>query len=209
MRLVVCDDHVMFLEALAGALAALGHEVAGTTGSLDAVPGLVERERPEACLLDLWFGDVQSLDMARGLRESRPELHVVLLTGDPSPEAIAAMDAGTVQAVAHKTWKLTLINQTLTRIASGAPVRRLVAIPSAHSETDRPRLTSREHEVLDLMATGASTTDIRYRLGVSEHTVRSHVRNLLAKLGAHTRVEAVRRAHEHGLVRLVAAGQGR
>ncbi|HEY3531215.1 MAG TPA: response regulator transcription factor [Nocardioides sp.] len=209
MRLVVCDDHVMFLDALATALDSLGHDVAGTSRTLDDVPALIERESPDACLLDLWFGDEQSLDLARDLRRNHPSLDVVLLTGDVAPEAIAALEDGTVQAVAHKTWKLALIHETLVRIATGAPIRRLMAMPSPSAHGDGPRLTTREHEVLDLMATGASTIDIRHRLGVSEHTVRSHVRNVLAKLGAHTRVEAVRRAHEQGLVRAAGGGTGR
>jgi two-component system, NarL family, nitrate/nitrite response regulator NarL len=200
MRLVVCDDHAMFLDALADALARLGHEVVGTTSELTEVAGLVGRTTPEACLLDVWFDDTSSLDVARGLRARHPGLHVVLLTADVSREALAALEDGAVQAVAHKSWSLELIDETIRRVASGSPVRRLLAMPNVRSSLHAPRLTGRELEVLHLMAHGASTTEIRHRLRISEHTVRSHVRNVLAKLGAHTRVEAIRRAHDHGLV---------
>lgn len=201
MRLAVCDDHAMFLDALADALTRLGHDVVATTTQLTEVAGLVERTSPDICLLDVWFEDTSSLDVARGLREHRPGTRVVLLTADVSPDALAALEDGTVQAVAHKGWSLDLIDETVTRVATGAPVRRLMATPGVRRSIQAPRLTGRELEVLHLMAHGASTTEIRHRLGISEHTVRSHVRTVLSKLGAHSRVEAIRRAHDHGLVR--------
>lgn len=206
MRVMVCDDHAMFLEALADALTRLGHEVVATTTDLDEVAALVGRSRPDAVLIDLWFDDRPSLPVARRLAAGHPEARLVLLTADVSPEALAALDEGVVQAVAHKSWGLALIDQTLTRVASGSPVRRLLAMPSTGTRAEGPRLTGRELQVLRLMSGGASTTEMRLRLGVSEHTVRSHVRSLLAKLGVHTRVEAVRRAHDHGLVRARAGG---
>ncbi len=200
MRLLVCDDHAMFRDALGSALESRGHAVLGTTGALDEVLALVLAHRPDACLLDLWFGDELSLDVARAVREAAPEVHVVLLTADVAYEATTALEEGLVRAVAHKTWRLDLVDETLARVGAGRPGRRLVALPRPVTAGPVPRLTEREQEVLDLVADGASTTEIRQRLGVSDHTVRSHVRHLLAKLGAHTRVEAVRRAHEHGLV---------
>lgn len=200
MRLVVCDDHAMFVDALADALTRLGHDVIGRASELTEVAGLVEATAPEACLLDVWFENTSSLEVARELRDGDLGLKVILLTADVSPEASALLEDGTVNAVAHKSWSLELIEKTITRVASGAPMRRLVAMPGVRSRGDVPRLTGRELEVLHLMALGASTTEIRDRLSISEHTVRSHVRGVLAKLGAHTRVEAIRRAHDEGLI---------
>jgi DNA-binding NarL/FixJ family response regulator len=200
MRLVVCDDHAMFLDAFADALTRLGHDVVGTTSDLTAVGSLVASTAPTACLLDVWFEDRPSFEVARELRELHPDLQIVLLTAEVSPEALALLEEGTVQAVAHKSWRLDLIHETISRVATGVPVRRLMAMPDMRSSLESPRLTARELEVLQLMAQGASTIEIRHRLSISEHTVRSHVRSLLAKLGAHTRVEAIRRAHDHGLV---------
>lgn len=200
MRLLVCDDHTMFRDALTTALEHRGHEVVGTTGALDEVLGLVIDHEPDACLLDLWFEDSLSLDVAQAIRAVAPAVHVVLLTADVAYEATAALETGAVSAVAHKTWQLDLVDETLARVADGRPARRLVSLPRPAQREPVPRLTDREHEVLRLVADGASTTEMRHRLGVSEHTVRSHVRHLMAKLGVHSRVEAVHRAHEHGLV---------
>jgi two-component system nitrate/nitrite response regulator NarL len=200
VRLLVCDDHAMFRDALCTALQSLGHDVVGTTGELHEVAELAADREPDACLLDLWFGDHDSLDVARAVRSEAPEVHVVLLSADVGAQAAAALDAGLVSAVAHKTWPLGVVAETLDRLADGRPARRLVPLPRQDRREPVPDLTDREQEVLRLVADGASTTEMRHRLGVSEHTVRSHVRHLMAKLGAHSRLEAVHRAHQHGLV---------
>ena len=130
----------------------------------------------------------------------------MLLTADVADRAATALETGVVSGVAHKTWPLTLVAETLARLADGQPARRLMPLPRPPRRGPVPDLTDREREVLRLVAGGASTTEMRHRLGVSEHTVRSHVRHLMAKLGVHSRVEAVHRAHQHGLV---STGAGR
>lgn len=199
MRIVVSDDHDLFREALTTALPQLGHEVVADTGVLAEVPLLVARHHPDVCLLDLWFGLELSLDVARRVHLANPGVHIVLLTADVAPEATAALDEGVVQGIAHKSWHLTVVEEMLVRLAQHKPVRHLVPLP-APRPTPSPSLTGRELEVLGLIAEGASTTEVRHRLGVSEHTVRTHVRNVLGKLGAHNRVEAVSRAHDQGLL---------
>ena len=244
MRVAVCDDHALFADALADALQRLGHVVVGTAGTLDEVVDLVARERPEICLLDLWFDGLPSLDVARGLREEHPETRIVLLTvgvehaapvrtgehpkatvldrrvveGDPDRgelaivavvllaacdggrEAVLALEEDVIQAIVGKHWSLALVVQTLARVAAGRHVRRLVPLRAEGRQPVTPHLTAREREVLALLATGASTAQIRQHLDISEHTVRTHVRSLLSKLGVHSRVEALRVAHDRGLV---------
>jgi two-component system, NarL family, nitrate/nitrite response regulator NarL len=200
MRVAVCDDHSMFADALADALRRLGHVVVGTAVTLAEVVDLVARERPEICLLDLWFDGLVSLDVAGRLRDEHPEVRVVLLTADLAAEAAAALDSGVVQAVVGKHWSLALIDHTLARVAAGGQVHRLVPVQARDREPAAPHLTGREQEVLSLLATGASTTEMRQRLEVSEHTIRTHVRSVLSKLGVHSRVEALRVAHDRGLV---------
>jgi two-component system, NarL family, nitrate/nitrite response regulator NarL len=207
MRVAVCDDHAMFADALADALRRLGHVVVGTADTLDEVVDLVARELPEICLLDLWFDGLPSLGAAGRIRVEHPEVRVVLLTADPAPEAVAALDAGVIQAIVGKHWSLALVVQTLARVAAGRHVRRLVPLRAEGAEPVAPHLTAREQEVLALLATGASTTEMREHLDVSEHTVRTHVRSLMSKLGVHSRVEALRVAHDRGLVQTRTAGR--
>ena len=200
MRIAVCDDHLIFADALAGALHRRGHVVVGTAVTLDEVIDLVGRERPEICLLDLWFDGLTSLGVARRLREEHPEVRVVLLTADPGPEATSALDGGVIQAIVGKHWGLALVEQTLARVAAGRQVSRPVPLRAESKGLVAPPLTGREREVLVLLANGASTIEMRERLDVSEHTVRTHVRSVLSKLGAHSRVEALRVAHDRALV---------
>ncbi len=206
MRLVVCDDHEMFVDAFAVALGRLGHDVVGTTTRLAEVPDLVRRTEPTLCLLDLWFDGVASLDVARRLRTDHRTLRTVLLTADAATEAVAALDDGVIDAIAGKDWTITLIDQTLARVEAGRPVRRLVGVRQRGADATAPRLTLRERQVLELLASGASTVEIRRALGVSDHTVRSHVRSVLSKLGAHSRVEALRVARDHDLLPSAGAG---
>jgi two-component system, NarL family, nitrate/nitrite response regulator NarL len=208
MRVVLCDDHAMFLEALAHALGRLGHEVLGVAAGLDSVLELVSREQPDLCLLDLWFDGVSSLPVARAIRDEQPGVRIVLLTADADREAISALDQGAIDAIAGKEWTLDLIGQTLARVASGRPVRRLVGVRRSAGTRVHPRLTGREHQVLDLMASGASTVEIRRSLGISEHTVRSHIRHVLQKLGAHSRGEALRSARDQGILAGADVGRG-
>lgn len=200
MKLLVFDDHDLFREALTAALRRRGHEIPAETGILEEVPGLVSRHRPDACLLDLWFGLELSLDVARLVHRTDPDVHIVLLTADVAPEATAALDEGVIRGIAHKSWHLAVVEEMLQRVAQHRPVRHLVPLPTVPEPDPGPSLTDRELEVLHLIADGASTTDVRHRLGVSEHTVRTHVRHVLSKLGAHNRVEAVSRAHDRGLL---------
>lgn len=76
----------------------------------------------------------------------------------------------------------------------------LAGLPAAGVRTDRPAITRREAEVLRLLAVGASNKDIAATLGISSTTTRNHIEHLLAKLGVHSKLEAVVYAAEHGLV---------
>ena len=201
MKVLVADDHAMFLDGMAAALRRRGHEVVGTTATLTDLVGLVTSTAPDLCLLDLWFGEESALAIARAIRETRPGTKIVLLTGDAAPEAMAAHDSGTVDAIAGKHWDLSLIEQLCLSVLAGRPVRRLIGLRAVAVDPPAPDpLTEREHDVLRLLAGGASTVEIRDALGISEHTVRTHIRHVLAKLCVHSRVEALRVAYDRGLV---------
>jgi two-component system nitrate/nitrite response regulator NarL len=201
MRLLVADDHDMFLEMLSAALRRRGHDVVATTETLDDIVDLVATTDPELCLLDLWFGQDTALAAARRLREEHPGVRIVLLTGEQPDEAVGILQEGVVDAVAGKLWTLDRIDQLLHSVRDGRQVRRVVGTETLVEATPRgDRLTEREQEVLRLLATGACTTEIGDALGVSTHTVRTHIRSLLSKLSVHSRVEALRVAYDRGLV---------
>ncbi len=202
MSLLVCDDHTMFLSALVEALQAQGHEVAAFTSEPTEIPALVELHRPSLVLLDVHMPGLSGIDLARRLREQGPRTAIVLLTASDEDWVRAAYDSRAVDGLVRKDGGLQALDATLRRVlagdrcTSGWPLRTSPTRRSSPADL----LTDREREVLRMLADGVSTPAMADRLGVSVHTVRSHVRNVLLKLGVHHRTKAAYVARELGLV---------
>jgi two-component system nitrate/nitrite response regulator NarL len=193
VRLVLCDEHRLLVEALADALSDAGHEVSAVT-RLDQLPAMVERRRPDAVLLEASYGGVSRLDAVAVVRVRHPSTTVVLVTG-AAPQAVwRAYDAQDVDAVVSKSCSLEAVESTVMAARRGRrPVtgfRRPVPMQRPHP---MEVLTGREREVLDLLVKGLSTSLIASRLGVSTNTVRSHVAAVLRKMGVQDRGGAVSR----------------
>jgi two-component system nitrate/nitrite response regulator NarL len=194
MRLVLCDDNRILCEALAVALEARGHQVLATAITSQAGIAEVGRHRPEACLLDLRFPDPpDGLGAAREIRQRYPETAVLVLSGLADPAVLAEAAGIGVAGVLRKDQNVDHIAGILDVIGSGGvvPVR-------AHPPRSRARqryhpvgnLTSREKEVLRRIVAGQSTRQMTREMNVAASTLRTYVKNMLAKLGAHTRLEA-------------------
>lgn len=203
MRLVLCDGQRLLLDALATALADAGHHVEDVCDLPEALPDLVDRRRPEVCVLEAAFRGTTRLDAVAAVRDSRPETVVVLLTGEAPAAIWRAYDDHTVDAVVSKSSPFGVVDSVIRDAHHG---RRQVAgfrRPSPQLRPPQPAhhaLTAREHQVLRLLFDGASTRSMAARLGVSTNTVRTHVASVLRKLGAHDRGKAVSTAVELGLV---------
>jgi len=196
MRLVLCDDNRILCEALSVALEARGHRVLATaTTSMLGIAEVAER-RPDACVLDLRFPDPpDGLGAARVIRQRYPETAVLVLSCLADPAVLAeAMQIG-VAGVLRKDQNVDQIAGALDVIASGGVVYGPVQAHPARSP-DRRRyyparhLTSREKEVLRRIVAGQSTRQMSREMNVATSTLRAYVKNILAKLGAHTRLEA-------------------
>lgn len=202
MRLLLCNDHGMFFEALTVALAAYGHEVVATTSDPAAVAGLVEKSRPDMCLIDSDVGPVSGLDIAHEIRLAEPGKLIVLLTASGVHAAREACGADAVDCVVSKLGDLTALAGAIAQVAGGEKVTRGWERPAP-----RPRrevmvdpLTRRELEVLQLVVDGASTETMVEVLGLSPHTVRTYVQGVLRKLGVKGRAQAAYVALQQGLV---------
>jgi two-component system, NarL family, nitrate/nitrite response regulator NarL len=185
MMVAICQGANLFREALANVVTSRGHHVVCCVSTLWDAVGAIERCPADVLLLD---GSLTDLDALARLRRELG-LRVLLLTdaGQDGP-ADAALDAGLADAILDDAVALV----TLERAVNGqlrSPSRHRRAVQPAE-RTDET-LTARERDVMDLLVAGRSTDAIAFSLGVSRSTVNSHVQNILRKLGAQSRIEAV------------------
>ncbi|MGY1620137.1 response regulator [Geodermatophilus sp. SYSU D00691] len=197
MRLVLCDDHRLFVEPLAAALARHGHEVvvANTPGRLLTA---VREHRPDLVLLDLRFPVGDGIEALTALRARHPDCPVVILSGSTDPRDQAAAVGAGAAAFLRKDQPVAAILDALQRVAAGraVPAPPVPGRRGGSAEQDRvhrllAHLTERERQVLQLLVSAEDTVEIARSLGVETSTARTHVQNVLLKLGVHTRLQAV------------------
>jgi DNA-binding NarL/FixJ family response regulator len=194
----------MFLDALASVLRSRGHDVTATTQDLSVAVEIVGREHPDVLMLDVWFSAGSGVETAAAVRRSNPSTAILLLTAAADEQVWSAFDNHLIDGVVNKVCGIETIDGAIRRVQQGDRVvegwRRHRVVQQTPSQKLAAALTTREHEVLDLMVHGGSTTAMAATLGVSEHTVRTHVQNVLRKLGVHGRGKAARVAIDMGIV---------
>ena len=196
MRIVICDDHVLLTEAMVIAFADHGHEVVATgTSPLRAVE-LSREHRPDVCLLDVNFPDGSSIDViaptcATGTR-------VVMMSAWTEHDTVVrSLDAGAAGYVS-KRQPMTEIVAALERAHAGevgVPPSLVRATGRTEADSGDPLwqlrfLTDREWEIMRCIMDGLTTAEMAHQLGVRRSTARTHVQNLLTKLGVHSRLRA-------------------
>jgi two-component system, NarL family, nitrate/nitrite response regulator NarL len=196
MRLVLCDDNRILCEALGVALEARGHQVMTTAvTTMDAIAA-VATHRPDACVLDLRFpAPPDGLDAARIIRRQHPETAVLVLSARADHATVAQARRIGVAGFLRKDQNVDVIARALDVIASGGMIIgpgqvRLVRPRGLRPVLPPPDLTSREKEVLRRIVAGQSTGQMSREMNLATSTLRTYVRNVLVKLGAHTRLEA-------------------
>jgi DNA-binding NarL/FixJ family response regulator len=204
VRVVLCDDHRLFVEPLAAALRMRGDEVVVATTPADAISA-VDRHGPDLCVMDLRFADGDGIEAVATLRLHHPSCPVVVLSGSEDPrDAEAAVDAGAV-GVLRKAQPVSEIFDALDRVVAGDELATLaVPRPTVSDERTRLRelvhgLTLRERQVLGRLVEAEDTTGIARSLGVAPSTARTHLQNVLLKLGVHSRLQAVALVTEAGM----------
>jgi two-component system, NarL family, nitrate/nitrite response regulator NarL len=197
MRLVLCDDNRILCEAFASILQARGHRVlAIATSAADAITATVTH-RPDACLLDLRFPDGGGLDAARAIRRSRPDTKILVLSCVADPAAVSEAKKIGVVGFLRKDRRADTIIDALDVVGEGGTAfglrysgqvsRRMAAPPR---EDLLGTLTPRETQVLRRIVAGQSTGQMAREMDLATSTLRSYVKSILAKLGAHSRLEA-------------------
>lgn len=207
IRVLIVDDHDVLGSSLAHAL---GHEedivAVGVAGTLARARTLITTTAPDVVLLDHRLPDGNGVDSIGELRALRPSMQIVVLTASPAEQVmLAAIQAG-ASGFLSKTRSLSEVTGAVRAAAAGEAVispemlARLLPRMQRGTSTSQTALTEREREVLALLADGLTNAAIAERLVVSVHTVRNHVSNLSAKLGARSKLEALSIAMRDGLL---------
>ena len=209
LTVAIVEDHAMVAEGLASALEVDPElAVVGIAGNLAEALELVRSRRPDVVLMDYRLPDGDGASGTADVKATSPETQVVMLTAMGGQDVLArAIEAG-CSGFLHKTKPISDVRMALRRAGSGEALFAPDALADVVGRLrDRgaplgPALTARELQVLTLLAEGASTDQIAADLFLSLHTVRNHVRNILGKLGAHSKLEAVAVATREGIVNL-------
>jgi DNA-binding NarL/FixJ family response regulator len=212
MRVLVADDQRVVREGLAMLLGLLpGIDVVGAASDGEAVLALAAELEPDLVLMDLRMPRCDGVEATRRLRETQPEIKVIVLTTYADDRSVVeALRAG-ARGFLTKDAGAEEIQQALAAVQRGeaaidpAVQHHLVAAVAGGTEPPlEPALpdclTPREAEVLSLIAEGLSNAEIAGRLVVTEATVKSHINHLFTKTGVRDRAQAVTYAYRHGLV---------
>ncbi len=211
MRILLADDHALFRDGVASLLGAWGHEVVGQAADGPSAFALAHELRPDLVLMDVAMpGD--GIEATRRIAGEEPGVAIVMLTASEAVDDLfAAIKAGArgyllknlesselramLDAVERGEAAITpaIAARILGELARREPANRAV-------ERDPDALTDRELDVLRFVVAGLRNKEIAARLGISENTVKFHLRNILDKLHAQSRAEAVARAVREGLV---------
>ncbi|HEY6836184.1 MAG TPA: response regulator transcription factor [Gaiellaceae bacterium] len=202
MRVLLVDDHPITRNALAALLAQHGFDVAGEASDGEEAVEQARRLSPQLVLLDLSMPGVTGLEALPRIRDAAPECEVVVLTATGTEENLLSAIRGGAAGYLLKSEPPERIVEFLRGVGhgeaalSGEVARRLLEEVRAGGTRGVPdaiagSLSAREVEVLLLLDQHLGTDQIAARLYISEHTVRSHVKSLLRKLGVSSRREAL------------------
>lgn len=189
---MIIDDHVAIREALAQLLRADGMQVLGVAGGVQAGYDLVVRLRPDVTVVDVRLQDESGVELVDRLLDRLPGVAILLYTGEwLEPGMIDRLLSCGARGVALKTGHASELTGAIRRVAAGLQYVDPELRRSASRSVPADLLSDREREVLRLVAAGLTNAGIAETLFLSPHTVRTHVRNCLRKLGVSTRAQAV------------------
>lgn len=194
IRLMLIDEHQMFVKSLVRVLENEDDiEVVATAISVSGGVAAAAEHLPDVILMNHRLPDGDGIAAAARIRSRHPSIRIVLLAGSDDPDALRqALDAGCLGYLDEAGSIDDLV--AAVRIAAGGHVvisANDLTKMVARRRSDSTCLTRREREILFLIAEGMSNKAIAERLFLSVHTVRNNVQTILAKLGAHSKLEAL------------------
>jgi DNA-binding NarL/FixJ family response regulator len=213
LRILLADDHSLFREGLARILSTHSDiEVVGEAS--DGVEAIVKARdlKPDLILMDILMPGVDGLEATKQIKQELPETIIVILTvRDEQDNLFEAIKNGAQGYLLKNISSKEILKFIRGAVAGEAAITpalagkmleefRRLSVASPLDDDEYVDLTRRELEVLGLVAVGAADKEIGNQLSISVHTVKSHMRNILAKLHVGTRREAARVARHKGLV---------
>lgn len=203
---VLVEDHQMIAESMRVAIEQTGAmRIAGVGRTLAEGEQLVRSERPDVAVVDFRLPDGEATQAIGTYLSIHPPLRVMVVSATAdSRSVVGALEAG-ASGYMLKDQTLDELIAAIRLVASGGQALAPALVPLLVAQITQPppttqRLSPREIEVLQLLAEGLSTTELSKRLHVSVNTVRNHVQNVISRLGAHSKLEAVSIALRDGLI---------
>src|ERR1700675_3193046 len=203
IRILTVDDHALLLEGIAVLVNAESDMklIAEATNGQEAIEKF-RLHRPDVTLMDLQMPALNGIEAIIGIRSEFPDARVIVLTtyvGDV--QVLRALKAGSRGHILKAHVRRELLDTIRAVHAGQKRIPAEVAAELAEHATDAD-LTSREIDVLRLIAAGNANKEIAGQLSIAEDTVKSHVTNILAKLGANDRTHAVTIGLKRGIIEL-------
>lgn len=212
LTVAIVDDHAVMVDALSIVInSEPGLRVVGAAGTCRAAHDMVHRSCPDVLLLDVDLPDGDGLNLADDIKAACPHAQILVLTSMADDRTLMrAIDTG-VSGFVAKNRPLVEVISAIRQADQGEivmPPSLLVGLLSRRYRTNVQdetgemweMLTARETEILNLLAKGRSGHAIADELCIALTTVRTHIRNILGKLGVHSRLEAVAFAFKHGII---------
>lgn len=203
LRILIVDDHPVVREGIARILSTSSRlEIAGEAGNGNEAVALFRKLRPDITLMDMRMPDMTGVQTIQAIRKDFPNAHIIVLsTYDHEEDIYQALQAGARAYLLKDTPRQELI-AAIERVHAGERVIPQAVAGQLAGRIGGNELTAREFEVLELIVHGRTNKEIGDRLGISEGTVKSHVNNILEKLGVTDRTQASFVALKRGLVHL-------
>ena len=207
IRVLIADDHPLVREGLRSFLSTIEDiDVVGEAVDGDQAVALATDLEPDVVVMDLAMPNVDGIEATRRITQANASIRVIALTSFATDDKVfPAIQAGAAGYLLKETEPSELA-EAIRKVHRGEPIlhpsvaaRLMREVAAAEPRAHRTDLTARELEVLRLVAAGRSNKEIAHDLSVAEKTVKTHVSNVLSKLGVADRTQAAVYAVQHGL----------